>query len=66
MIGRLKCSWCKNRFFDTSNSDEWKCRAFPDGIPEEKLMFITRDPCVDCKNGIGFAPDNTANKDNRP
>ncbi len=32
----------------------WKCRAFPDGIPEMKLAFITGDPCIDCKNVIGF------------
>ena len=35
----------------------WKCRAFPDGIPEVKPAFITGDPCIDCNNGIGFEPE---------
>ena len=48
----LKCDRCKHNF-DTS-AENWKCEAFPEGIPEEKLCFISRDPCIDCNNGIGF------------
>ena len=52
MIGQLKCRKCKNNF--NPNEKPWKCKAFPNGIPEEKICYITHDPCIDCNNGIGF------------
>lgn len=52
MIGSFKCMRCKHNH-DVS-AKQWKCDAFPEGIPEEKLMRITRDPCIDCNNGIAF------------
>ncbi len=61
MIGRLKCSWCLNRIHANTNDDTWKCKAFPEGIPEDKLMYITRDPCIDCNGGFGFEPDENDN-----
>ena len=62
MIGRPKCALCINRTNKTANPYEWKCKAFPNGIPEKKVMFITRDLCVDCNNGIGFVPNEELNK----
>jgi hypothetical protein len=40
----------------------WKCKAFPLGIPEEKICTIDFDPCVDCNNGIGFEPKENSDK----
>ena len=57
MIGRFKCEYCKNFLENQRKSDVWKCKAFPDGIPEMKLAFISRDPCDNCNNGIGFELD---------
>jgi hypothetical protein len=37
----------------------WKCKAFPKGIPYDKLAWIDRDPCIVCKNGIGYFPNDT-------
>ena len=62
MTGRLKCSWCKNLIQKNQYPQPWKCKAFPNGMPETKLMYITRDPCIDCNNGIGFEPDEELNK----
>ena len=56
MIGRFKCEMCKNFLSGGLMPDTWKCSAFPDGIPERKIAFITYDPCVNCNNGIGFEP----------
>lgn len=56
MIGSLKCQRCIHNLNPDKNSKEWKCDAFPQGIPEMKLCFISRDPCIDCNNGIGFEP----------
>lgn len=54
MIGRFKCQMCKNFLTPDKHVKDWKCKAFPDGIPEMKIAYITRDPCIDCNNGIGF------------
>ena len=54
MIGRFKCQMCKNFIDGRIMPNTWKCKAFPDGIPEMKIAFITRDPCIDCNKGIGF------------
>lgn len=59
MIGALKCTICKHNFTEDMRDSEWKCDAFPDGIPDEKIMRITRDPCINCNNGIGFEPVET-------
>lgn len=61
MMGRFKCQMCKHfQTDDYLNDDNWKCDAFPNGIPDMKIAFIRTDPCTDCNNGIGFerAPDN--------
>lgn len=59
MSGCFKCQRCKH--FDNQKSgkkpNEWHCDAFPEGIPEMKIAFITRDDCVNCNNGIGFEPE---------
>jgi hypothetical protein len=54
MIGSFKCRRCKHIKNADQKIDEWKCDAYPDGIPEMKICFITHDPCIDCNNGIGF------------
>lgn len=56
MIGALKCTVCKHNLTEDMRKDDWRCEAFPDGIPEEKIMYITHDPCLNCNNGIGFEP----------
>lgn len=56
MIGRIKCKGCKNFIEKNISPTPWKCTAFPNGIPEKNLMYITRDPCVNCNNGIGYEP----------
>ena len=58
MIGSIKCQRCKNLIAKNTYPLAWKCNAFPNGIPQEKLMYITRDSCIDCNNGIGFEPKN--------
>lgn len=62
MIGKFKCLRCKNYLEGLPRDYSIKCKAFPDGIPEEKLAFIDFDSCVDCNNGIGFEPENTSDK----
>ena len=57
MIGKAKCYRCKNYLNGFLRDYSAKCKAFPDGIPEDKLMFIDIDPCDNCNNGIGFEPD---------
>ena len=56
MIGKHKCQLCSHVFNPDEKPLKLKCHAFPNGIPEEKLMYITRDSCIDCNNGIGFEP----------
>ena len=48
---------CKNFISGGITIDSWRCKAYPDGIPEKKIAFITFDPCVNCNNGIGFEPE---------
>lgn len=57
LIGKFKCMRCENYISGRPRDLSIKCRAFPDGIPEMKLAFITGDPCIDCNNGIGFEPE---------
>lgn len=57
MIGRFKCQYCKNFLEGEIHPNTWKCKAFPNGIPEMKIAFITHDDCIDCNNGIGFEPE---------
>ena len=59
MIGRLKCQMCINCTDSYEYPRPLKCSAFPKGIPEDKLMFIDKDPCIDCNNGIGYSPNST-------
>ena len=54
MIGSFKCRRCKHNYNPDDKIDDWKCDAFPEGITEEKLMRITRDPYINCNNGIAF------------
>ncbi len=64
MIGRFKCQMCKHFLTPDKHVQEWKCDAFPKGIPETKICHITRDSCIDCNNGIGFEQEEhqTGNK----
>lgn len=64
MIGKIKCLRCKNYIDGMLRDYSAKCKAFPNGIPEDKLMFIDNDTCLDCKNGIGFVPSDVTNEDN--
>lgn len=50
----LKCLQCNNYLGGEAVPLTMKCKAFPDGIPEIKLAYISRDPCINCNNGIGF------------
>lgn len=54
MIGRCKCQMCKNFLTPDKRAREWKCKAFPKGIPEMKIAYIDFDSCENCNNGIGF------------
>lgn len=54
MIGRFKCEMCKNFISGGIMPDTWRCKAYPNGIPEKKIAFITHDSCINCNNGIGF------------
>ena len=56
MIGKIKCLRCNNFISGQLRDYSAKCKAYPDGIPERKLAFITYDPCINCNNGIGFEP----------
>lgn len=57
MIGRHICEMCKNLIEIGDNADDWKCNAFPDGIPYEVYAYINHwNPPKDCNNGIGFEP----------
>lgn len=58
MIGKIKCLRCKNYIGGLLRDYSAKCKAFPNGIPEDKLMFISTDPCIDCNKGFGFKPEN--------
>ena len=63
MIGRFKCQMCKHSLTeDYVNEKVWKCEAFPNGIPDEKIAFLRYDPCDNCNNGIGFEPREDNNK----
>ena len=59
VIGRLKCKMCINCTDSYEYPRPLKCSAFPKGIPEDKLLFIGKDPCIDCNNGIGYSPNST-------
>lgn len=59
MIGRFKCQMCINCTDSYEYPRPLKCSAFPKEIPEDKLMFIGQDPCIDCNNGIGYSPNST-------
>lgn len=43
-----KCDFCKHCHDD---EEHYKCDAFPDGIPLNKIMA---DELEECKNGIKF------------
>ena len=62
MIGRFKCEMCKNFLSGGITIDAWKCKAYPNGIPELKIAYITFDSCVNCNNGIGFEPIEEVNE----
>jgi hypothetical protein len=49
---------CKNFISGDVYPHTWKCKAFPNGLPEKKIMFLTHDTCENCNNGIGFEPEN--------
>lgn len=62
MIGRVKCQMCRNLTSGGLMPETWRCKAFPNGLPERKIMFLTRDTCENCNNGIGFEPKDDQNK----
>ena len=45
-----KCMICKN-FIDDGNNNEVRCKAFPNGIPDD---VIWEDDEKECNNGIYF------------
>lgn len=51
-IGYL-CDDCKHQ---RENIDGWNCAcdAFPDGIPEERLLHANVENSGECNNGIGY------------
>ncbi|MBQ8567707.1 MAG: glutamyl-tRNA amidotransferase [Oscillospiraceae bacterium] len=49
---------CKNYIDGELRDYSARCKAFPDGIPEMKLAYISYETCIDCNNGIGFEPEN--------
>lgn len=65
MIGRAKCQMCKHFRTEDIVNDDWKCSAFPDGIPEMKIAFLQEDPCINCNNGIGFEAQETQDDENK-
>lgn len=54
MITLHKCLRCKNFLGGDIRDLTAKCKAFPNGIPEMKIAFISRDECVNCNNSVGF------------
>lgn len=56
MIGRFKCERCVHCHNPNDDPSKWECDAYDGKIPESKIMFITRDDCINCNNGIGFEP----------
>lgn len=55
MIGEHACRRCKNFFPEEDIFDEWKCNAFPNGIPYEHFTFMNNfNPPKNCNNGIGY------------
>ncbi len=61
MIGKFKCEKCKNFISGEIMPNTWKCRAYPNGIPEIKIAYLSKDPCINCNNGIGFEPEEQHN-----
>ena len=62
MIGSIKCRRCKHFLTPDKHISEWRCDAFPQGIPEMKICYISHDPCENCNNGIGFEPKENNDK----
>lgn len=55
MISVPRCIRCENFFPRKDKTDEWKCKAFPNGIPYEHYAFMNHfHPPQDCNNGIGY------------
>lgn len=44
------CEFCKH--FNNYEDDSMKCKAFPDGIPTEKIRL--EEDGTECANGIRF------------
>lgn len=44
------CDYC--RHYDKENEKRMCCKAFPDGIPVEKMRM--EDDGIECNNGIYF------------
>ena len=42
MIGRFKCEMCKNFISGGITIDAWRCKAYPDGIPEKDCFYNVR------------------------
>lgn len=53
-MGQFKCEMCKNFISGEINPTTWKCKAFPDGIPMDKIRFLDTDTCENCNNGFGY------------
>ena len=56
-IGLHPCLRCKNFIEEAEykNGDLGKCKAFPDGIPDNVYAYMHHyDKPENCNNGIGF------------
>ncbi len=45
------CEFCKH-YDDNDDDDVMRCKAFPDGIPTEKIRL--EDDGTECANGIWY------------
>ena len=53
------CDFCKHLKSDT---DSYKCTAFPEGIPDENIRL--KDDGKECAAGIYFEPENPKDWEN--
>lgn len=57
MIGSLTCRLCKNFLSPDKHPKDWRCKAFPNGIPEMTIANMKPfERPKNCNNGIGFEP----------
>lgn len=55
MISIPRCVRCANFLSQKNITDDWKCKAFPEGIPYEHYAFMNHwNPPENCNNSIGY------------